>query len=233
MNAVHLRIDVQKLYMLRRPLLPLWAEMTANARVLAETLQEQGVETIDVIYSQRFKAGLSSDQATHEYNAQIIAQNSALAAEFERGASSLTAYKTTQSAGEDAGLCAYLQTRGADTLILSGVMECTHDDLTKELDGRRIVEYCCLSVTARDFSDMGYKVVIAAEATNCGILHTSLYRPFAERQKTHRQLGADLWSMADIVAQMGGDPAFHPAPAHPAPSIHDLRPAAAQQVCAP
>jgi hypothetical protein len=99
------------------------------------------------------------------------------------------------------------------------------------LGGRCIVEHCCLSVTARDFSQKGYKVIVAAEATNCGILHTSLYRPFAERRKTHRQLGADLWSMADIVVKLGGDSTFRPAPAHPAPSFLDLGPAAAQQVC--
>jgi hypothetical protein len=68
MNAAHLRIDVQQLYKMRRPLLSLWAEMRANARTLTCALQDRGVDTIDVIYSSKFRPGLSIDPVTREHN---------------------------------------------------------------------------------------------------------------------------------------------------------------------
>lgn|GEM_PF-5459771 len=199
MSAIHFNLDFQKWYVMNRPGYKFWwGDLRLNINSAVRKFEAANIRTVFVmhggsIHLPPMSNGIGLFQDVPKETLDILAQNN-LGVDFPMRPSSLVAFKNTYSAYQEHFIADYVRAGGFSTVILSGLFE----SASKKLSGD-----FCVSKTARAFSHAGYEVLIAAEATQCGIRDCgNQYSPLKERNKIHARIGVKVMPVDDIVKHL-------------------------------
>jgi nicotinamidase-related amidase len=216
MSILHLCVDMQERYKNTAFTKSDWMDLEEKTLSLIDNLKSRDIPTVYVHYSKKFtpfKKGVGYLRDTPPATKAVLINSGithALNNALPLTPVSLVAYKNDYSVYKEFSIARWIEKQGFTKIILSGIFE-KHGKNTflEKLSGifRRSCAYeCCVSITARDFRRAGYDVVIAAEATQCGIEGRKDFLPLEERRKNHRKLGVKVLPMRELLSDLDKDP---------------------------
>ena len=193
MNIAHIAIDMQfvekgKYY----PFTSGWGMLCESIGCLKSRLDHYAVPTILAVYINDAQAPILVDTFRRVQQALLgwkkldlrNAGDATLMLPVEDH--DLVTTKNAYSACTPA-LLRYLHKTNVDTIIVSGLWE-----------GHLGQEKCCLTATALDFVQKGFRVIIASEATN--FLTRAAYCTAEDRVKIYAAAGIEIMSVEEVVA---------------------------------
>jgi nicotinamidase-related amidase len=215
MSVLHLCIDMQANYKNAAFSMPAWADLEGATLSLIDHLKNRNIPTVYVHYSKKFtpfKKGVGHFRDTPPATKAILIDGGrkyALNSTLPLTPLSLVAYKTEFSAYKEGAIARWIKARGFSKIILSGVFEKHKKNNALEnmsgIFGRKSIRKCCVSATARDLKRAGYDVIIAAEATQCGIEGRKGFLPLEERKRNHERFGVKVTPVKELLSDMDKD----------------------------
>jgi nicotinamidase-related amidase len=215
MSVLHLCIDMQANYKNAAFSKPAWDDLESATLSLIDRLKYRNIPTVYVHYSKKFTPftkGVGQFRDTPPATKAVLMDSGkkfALNSALPLTPVSLVAYKTEFSAFRESSIAHWIEKQGFSKIILSGVFEKHKQkkafETISNVFRRNSAESCCVSATARDFKRAGYDVIIAAEATQCGIEGRKGFLPLEERNKNHERFGVKVTPVKELLSDLDKD----------------------------
>ncbi len=173
-----------------------WAQVEANTLTAAHELKNRNIETVYIGYDSvfvPFESGVGYFKDTPKETSDAMRDDKSLEFTLSMAPDTLVAYKRGYSAYKETAIAEWVERQGIKEIFISGVVE---------MDSLFRVNKRCVSETARDLSEAGYRVTIVAEATHRGIKGSVDYLSLEKRKRNHSLLGVSVTPLEEILARL-------------------------------